>query len=70
MFGQNYSRGGTNWFLIIIYLVFILYFLNYPFSFIKIPELIANVDKWIIFVGGILLLVGAINYMRVSRRGY
>ena len=70
MFGQGYSSGRTNWFLILVYLVFILYFLNYPFSFVKIPEFIAKIDKWIIFAGGILLIVGAINYMRISRRGY
>jgi len=53
-----------------IYLLMGLYFINYPLNFIKIPEFVSNFETWIIFAGGILILVGGINYLRTSRRHY
>jgi len=65
---DGYPRKGANWFILLVYFIFSLYFLNYPFSFIKIPEAVAKFDIWIIFIGGILLLFGTINYFRASKR--
>lgn len=53
-----------------IYLLMGLYFINYPFNFIKIPEFVSSFEAWIIFVGGILILVGGINYLRTSKKKY
>jgi uncharacterized membrane protein YidH (DUF202 family) len=36
-------------------------------NFIKLPEISANINKWIIFAGGVLLIIGAINYLRANR---
>jgi formate hydrogenlyase subunit 3/multisubunit Na+/H+ antiporter MnhD subunit len=66
---NNYPKRGSNLFVFVIYLLFGIYFLNFPFQFISIPENISSiVNPWIIFVGGILIIFGAINYIRVGRR--
>ena len=52
----------------LLYLIFGLYFINSTFDFITLPDFVLNIDKWIIFVGGILIIVGGINYIRVSKK--
>ena len=58
--------GGSVWGFI-VYLIFGLYFINYAFSFINLPEFFDNIDKWITLVAGILLIVGGINYSRAIK---
>jgi formate hydrogenlyase subunit 3/multisubunit Na+/H+ antiporter MnhD subunit len=53
-----------------LYTIFGLYFLNYPLNLIKLPEAVSSIDPWIIFVGGILIILGGINYLRAGRRYY
>jgi len=66
-----FRKRGPSMILVLIYLVFAIYFINYPFNFLAIPEAVAGIDPWIIFIGGILILLGMINYFRASRRfGY
>jgi len=69
---MRYRRGGggARFFIFLIFLVFAIYFLNTPFSFIKIPEFLTSASKWIIFVGGVLLVFGAISYLRSSSYRY
>ena len=59
------KKGGIIIFL--LYLILGLYFINYPFNFIKLPEFIFSLNSWIIFIGGILMIIGAVNYFRVSK---
>lgn len=63
---------GRGWkgILIFVHIIIGIYFLNYPFQIMKVPEYISVADKWFIFLGGILVLLGAINYFRTSRRYY
>lgn len=56
--------------VIFLHIIFALYFLNYPFNIIEIPEAISAFDSWIIFVGGLLILIGGVNYFRAGRRYY
>jgi len=51
----------------LVYLIFGLYFLNYSLGFVVLPEFISKIDKWIILIGGILIIIGAINYLRLSK---
>jgi len=51
----------------LVYLVFGLYFLNYSLGFVILPEFMSKIDKWVILIGGILIIVGAINYLRLSK---
>ncbi len=62
-------RGAVLWGFV-IYLVFGLYFINLAVSFIKLPEFFDAIEKWMIFVAGVLLVVGGINYFRATRRFY
>jgi len=51
----------------IVYLLFGLYLINSSFNFISIPNFIQSVDKWIIFIAGVLIITGGINYLRKGR---
>ena len=50
------NKGAVIGFL--IYLIFGLYFFNNSLNFINLPEFISSLDNWIVFVGGVLLLLG------------
>jgi hypothetical protein len=63
-------RRGSRTLLFIVYVLFALYFLNYGLNFIGIPESFSTFEQGIIFVGGILLLLGGINHLRVGRYSY
>jgi len=50
----------------LVYLVFGLYFLNMSLGFVVLPEFLSKLDKWVLLIGAILIIIGAINYLRVS----
>ncbi|MEX0920785.1 MAG: hypothetical protein WDZ62_00800 [Candidatus Pacearchaeota archaeon] len=52
---------------IFLYLVFALYFLSYPFEIISPGEELLSIEPWIIFIGGILLVIGGFSYFRKGR---
>lgn len=60
-------RGGSSVIFFILYLIFGAYFINYPFNFIPIPAVVDPVNKWIILAGGILIVIGAFNLLRMNR---
>jgi len=64
---NGYRRRGNSVLFFILYLIFGAYFINYAFNFIPIPPAVASFDKWIIFAGGILIVIGAINYLRLNK---
>jgi hypothetical protein len=51
----------------IMYIVFGLYFINSVFTFVEIPGFVSNIDKWLVVIGGGLLILGGINYLRIGR---
>lgn len=53
-----------------LYIIFALYFINYPFGIIKIPGTFSSIEPWIIFIGGILLIVGGFSYFKKGRTYY
>ena len=55
---------------LVLYLVTGLYFINSALSFIAMPEFILQIEKWIMFASGILLIFGGINYKRASKKYY
>ncbi|MDP2628999.1 MAG: hypothetical protein Q8P15_03845 [Nanoarchaeota archaeon] len=61
------KKKGANWFIVLMYFLLGVYFVNYPFGFFEVPEIILQNDIWIIFVGGLFLLFGGINYFRVKK---
>ncbi|MGY4884623.1 MAG: hypothetical protein ACP5NZ_03535 [Nanobdellota archaeon] len=61
------ARGGGGLFFFILYLLLGVYFLNSGLNFINMPDFLTNIDRWIVFVGGIFLVFGAINFLRARR---
>ena len=57
------EKKKKNMFVFLIYFIFGLYFINATFEFVIIPEFILNFDKWIILIGGILIVFAGINYL-------
>ncbi len=53
---------------LVVYFIFGLYLINSAFDFISLPTFILNLDKWIVFIGGILIIVGGINYLRAGKK--
>ena len=64
---NGYPRRGGSMLFFILYLIFGAYFINYPFNFLKLPTAIDPFNKWIMLVGGILIIIGAINQLRLNR---
>lgn len=54
--------------IFLLHLVFGLYFINIGFHFVTIPEVVSNFEAWIILIGGFLILLGGINYLRIGKR--
>ena len=61
------KKAGVIVFL--FYLVIGLYFINMVFNFYEIPEFISQFNELINFIGGILIILGGINYLRLGRGG-
>jgi len=59
------KKGAFIYFL--VYLIFGLYFINSAFNFIVLPGFFTKIDNWITLIGGILIIIGAINYFRISK---
>jgi len=64
---EYYNRSRVNVFILLIYLILGAYFINYPFNFMKVPESVLQFNNWIILVGGIFMLFGAIHYFQAKR---
>ena len=54
--------------IFLVYLVFGLYFINTGLSFITLPEFFTSFDKWIILIGGVLIIIGSFNYLRTGKK--
>jgi len=50
-----------------IHLIIGIYLLNVLIDFIPVPEVIFDYNSWIIFVGGVFVIMGGINYFRVKK---
>ncbi len=66
------ARGGL--FVFILYILFGVYFLNLSLEFFEVPSSITQFESWINFIGGILIILGGIFYLKSlirksSRRG-
>jgi hypothetical protein len=65
-------RGNGRAFWFFVYLIFGLYLLNVALNFISLPTSanFITINKWIIFVGGGLLIFSAIRHLLTRRYGY
>lgn len=54
--------------IFLLYLALGLYFLNFQIGYVEIPDYISVYDNWIIFAGGIFIILGGINFLRLYSR--
>lgn len=59
--------GNSGFIVFLISLILGLYFLNVTFAFYALPESLEGLNKWISAIGGILIILGGINYWRLER---
>ena len=55
------KKWGTIGFL--IYVILGLYFINFAFSFVTLPGFILEINKWIFFVGGVLIIFAGLTHL-------
>lgn len=53
---------------LIVYFVVGLYFINLSFEYLPMPEYVLNLSSWINLVGGVLIIYGGINHLRLSMK--
>lgn len=51
----------------LVYLVFGAYLINSVFGFYPMPKIISNFDKWVIAIGGVLIIIGGFNFLRIKK---
>jgi len=56
--------GGKGIILFLVYLVFGAYLINSVLGFYPIPEIISNLDKWAVVVGGVLIILGGFQLLK------
>ena len=60
-------KKGALFIIFLIYVLFGLYFLNGQLNLVSIPETFAQGDLWIVFVGGLLLIISGIKFLITKR---
>lgn len=61
-------KQGEAFIVFLIYLVFGLYFVTSSLDLVTFPDFMLKIDRWIILVGGVLIVIGGINYLRNRSR--
>lgn len=65
MAGRRSGGGG----MFLLYLIVGLYLINYTLLFVVLPTMFDTINKWIILIGGVLLIIGGIKFL-TARRAY
>lgn len=60
-------QKSMKYLLFLVYLLIGLYQINSAFNFVTLPSFFNTLDKWIIFIGGLLIVWGGINHLRVNK---
>ena len=48
---------------LLIHLILGLYFINIAFSFVILPAMITELNKWFIFIGGLLIIFAGLTHL-------
>ncbi|MEK6925992.1 MAG: hypothetical protein AABW50_01805 [Nanoarchaeota archaeon] len=59
-------RSGSKLIMLLIFLIFAVYQINVAFNFVKLSGFFEDINKWIVFVGGILLAFGGFSHYRLK----
>jgi len=54
--------------IFLLNLVFGIYIIASALELAALPESLVKLDKWIFVIGGILIIIGGINYLRARKR--
>ncbi len=49
------------------YLIFGTYLINSVIKFYPMPEIFSTLDKWAIVIGGVLIIMGGFNFLRIKK---
>ena len=60
--------GSVKLIIFLVYLVLGLYFINSALGVVTLPGFVDIIDKWMFVIGGILILLGGINYLRAGKK--
>ncbi len=58
---------GGGWIVALLYLILAVYFINIPFVFLEVPEVLKSFEKWIMLAGGVFLLYGLYTFLSLGR---
>ena len=61
------EKGNGTSVLFFIYAVFGAYFIITSLDLIPLPDFFSTIDKWITLIGGILIVIGGLNHLRIKR---
>jgi cytochrome c biogenesis protein CcdA len=61
--GSKKGRKKRNFVFFLLYVIFAIYFLNFKFPLLTVPEFILKINDWIVVFGGFLLLFSGLNYL-------
>jgi len=56
--------------ILLVYLILGIYFLNLAFTFVTVPAVIPNIEKWVFVAGGVLLIFGGVSYWQKHKDSY
>jgi cytochrome c biogenesis protein CcdA len=68
MRGQRINPNKNKIVFFLLYVVVAIYFLNFKFPLLTVPEFISKFNDWIIVFGGFLILFSGLNFL-LPRRG-
>ena len=54
---------GRRW-LFVLYLIVSLYLVNMAFNFITLPDVFAQVTKWILVLAAVLIIISGIKFLK------
>ncbi len=62
------KKKRNNLIFFLVYFIFAIYFLNFKFPLLTVPEFIANINDWIVVFGGLLLLFSGLNFLLPKKK--
>tara|TARA_Y100000034_G_C6810141_1_gene363998 strand:+ start:628 stop:786 length:159 start_codon:yes stop_codon:yes gene_type:complete len=51
-----------------LYIVFGAYLINSVFEFYPIPDVLSDLDKWAVAIGGVLIIFGGFHFLRPPKK--
>jgi len=62
------ARANGKTFIFILYVLLGVYLLNVGLQFVNLPEFLLKLNKWIVVVGGGLLIFESLKFLKQTRK--